>query len=334
MQKVTLYCRTADKDGVLHAFPVLDQSSTNRHDSAKRWSGRSEGQWIDGKYVKVDPNPSVYEFDNKFDDVVIRNLEHRGEGGRAYQVIVTHGGKQFRCDLREDALVDAILNVGIEAGGKLNASYAFAIAGSQTNLIRIGSEAYKEALKDAEMRGGKKLGKGDLKIGHRYKTLTGDTGIYMGDVFVREYDCEKKSDKVVKKMVFVKKTEFLSESYDPKDGYYWHVELKTSHNFRMDEGKVVDDGLEQVLLNLKKIGEYYKRGADLNWKKYVEEKDKYVPNRYSYYAYNRHPRPGEPTQLVGAIEMLSVSADKKSVPTFPHLVEFADRWYVEYKCHG
>lgn len=78
-------------------------------------------------------------FNTPLKSIRICELEFRGNGGRAYKVIAD----DFYVDLREDVLMDSMLNVGIKAGGIIEGDFVWAKVGSQMKLIRKDSEVYK-----------------------------------------------------------------------------------------------------------------------------------------------------------------------------------------------
>lgn len=136
------------------------------------------------KYINItvpDPNfkePIVIIEDNgPIDDIKIVGLEHRGNGGRAYKVIVD--GKYY-FDLREDVLLELMITVGIKKGGILNGQYCWARIGSQMKIIRMGSMLHYKMLDASELHNKKKLTTADLEIGCCYRTKT-QTLIYLGN---------------------------------------------------------------------------------------------------------------------------------------------------------
>lgn len=135
----------------------------------RRWN-TTTSQYDQGTYGSE-------ELDNiPIKDVMITSLEHRGQGGRAYKVIVN---QKYYVDLREDVLLDAMLNVGISAGGKLNGEYIFAKVGSQMKLIRYESALYDELIKATMVKQSAKLK--NLKIGRVYENKQTSV-VYLGEV--------------------------------------------------------------------------------------------------------------------------------------------------------
>ena len=86
------------------------------------------------------PVPGFLIVDNIFTDVKIVTMDFRGNGGRAYKVVIN--GKYY-CDFREDILLDCILNEGIGKGGVLKGSFSWMKYGQHTKLVRVGSKLHK-----------------------------------------------------------------------------------------------------------------------------------------------------------------------------------------------
>lgn len=262
-ERIFLYCKKPEEqNGIRHAFPVSDNSGQSRHENAERWA--MSGDYDDnGAYVSVDGD--LFEFENSnFESVTIEELEIRGQGGRAYQVTLEHDGKKFNVDLREDALMDVIKNTGIQPGGKLNGTFCFIVDGSQTNLIREHSKAWESAKDGLQKRNQEVIKKKDLKIGHKYRSLSGETAIYFGEVFSRTLSVDKdKSDikygKIAKKMIFISGW-YANDNCieDLKNGTitnYYSVSIKSSHSYKEDLGKVIDIKTEDFVNIVNNFGQ-------------------------------------------------------------------------------
>lgn len=181
IENLVIYTRTPfqDKQGrnVYHGFPINDEAD---HYVAQHWSG-----WEKSK------NALMLEFKEfpVFKDLIITALNHRGNGGRAYQALIPIelDNSYVQVDLREDTLMETILNKGIEAGGKLKGEYAFVKNGSQVNLVLVGSNKYNEAKEKAENKKKmKKISNKDLKIGYEYSTIKGEPYVYLGAYYQHE----------------------------------------------------------------------------------------------------------------------------------------------------
>lgn len=250
-KKMNFYCREKGLDGVYPTFPVNVDS---KQETAISWACNS--------YPYTEDKYTLFTFDNtKFKDVYIESLDKRGNGGRAYQVIITHKGNKFRVDLRETALMDVIMNTGIEAGGKLNGEFVFIILGSQTTLVRKGSKDYNKAVDKSAEKKLDKIPNGNLKIGHLYSSLNGNEGIFVGEYFVNEIKDVKGEiliGKPVKKLVFLKNNEeskrFCNQILTTDEIYYeFYIELQKNHSYRTDNGKVCDITEKVLINNLKTI---------------------------------------------------------------------------------
>lgn len=179
IENLVIYTRKPYEDSngrmIYHGYILPKESE---HYTAQRWSG-----WEKGNATLLDFAESGKTFPT-FKDVVIKSLDHRGNGGRAYQVIFPIEGKEnfyVLCDLREDALMDAIFTQGIEKGGKLNGEYAFIRIGSQTNLALVGSDDYEVAKSIAQRKKeARKISNKELKVGYEYSTHYGRKAVYLG----------------------------------------------------------------------------------------------------------------------------------------------------------
>lgn len=109
--------------------------------------------------------------------VRIFNLESRGRGGRAYKVI--HKG--LYVDLREDVLMDALLNCNVK-NGWIEGNFLWARLSSQMRLVRVGSSLYEEIKKLDVKKDLKPLSKKNLEIGQIYSNKKGEKAIFLGYV--------------------------------------------------------------------------------------------------------------------------------------------------------
>lgn len=109
----------------------------------------------------------------------IIGLSRRSSGGRAYKVIYP---PNYLTDLREDVLLDAIYNVGVDAGGKMNGEYIWSVNGSQMRLIRVGSEEYQNVVAKDQMVKLPRIPMKDLKEGTIYMSKGGSAAIFLGHI--------------------------------------------------------------------------------------------------------------------------------------------------------
>lgn len=181
IENLVIYTRKPYEDSkgrmIYHGYMLPKESD---HYSAQHWSGWDKG---DGTATMIDFAEDGKTFPT-FKGVTIKSLHHRGNGGRAYQVIFPIEENEnfyIKCDLREDALMDTIFTQGIEKGGKLNGEFAFIKSGSQTNLVLVGSKDYETAKSITQKKKeARKITNKELKIGYEYSTPSGHKDIYLG----------------------------------------------------------------------------------------------------------------------------------------------------------
>ncbi|MNJ90176.1 hypothetical protein D3C87_77700 [compost metagenome] len=303
-ERIFLYCKKPkdqvinndveeDEDqleaGVRKAFPVSDQSAQSRHENAERWAITHEYNYTSRK--STESPGDMFEYQNSgFSDVTIKSLDIRGQGGRAYQVVMNYDNKKFQVDLREDALLDVIYNTGIEAGGKLNGTFCFIVEGSQTNLVRENSEVWKSAQKGAEARKSTTIKKSELKVGHLYKTLSGETAIYLGEAYARsltfkedknsyKHNGKLECGKVAKKMIFLKTYSYDTakqvqqdlDKFKNKKIDNYRIEIQVSHSYREDLGLVQVIDIDEVIDIIHDMGSRYYEEQDGSVSSYGSE---------------------------------------------------------------
>lgn len=208
----------------------------------------------------------VEEMDNKpNNNIRITSLEHRGNGGRAYKVIVND---KYYVDLREDILLDSILNVGIDVGGKLKGEYIWAKVGSAMKLIRVNSPLHEELIKSTEMNVMTKIK--NLEIGRVYESKTQKL-LYLGKFKTTIFElnnCHPARNDYYKP---VDKSEgtlthkpaegmlFLEADYDGKFrfGETYMYKFAKSHALKIDTGKTIplpDNWLKNLKNKLVRYG--------------------------------------------------------------------------------
>lgn len=153
---------------------VSDADNAKTCETGKAWA--ENNQIYDRKTQKYSKlGYTVEEMDNTpTNNVRITSLEHRGNGGRAYKVIVND---KYYVDLREDVLLDTILNAGIDSGGKLKGQYIWGKVGSAMKLVRVNSALHEELIKSTEINTMTKIK--NLEIGRVYESKT-QTLLYLG----------------------------------------------------------------------------------------------------------------------------------------------------------
>lgn len=192
IKEIEFYCKSnaVTKGGVevYEAFPVdseREDKSTPESWATKRFP------YVNGERKEPIP-PVVFKYNNKFDNIRIVEIDHRGNGGRAYKVIINApDGKKFFIDLREKALLDTILHAGIRPEGYLNGEFAFVRDKSQTNLVRCDSKEYQEAIEISRLKTTQKaIPTKELKPMTLYQRGVGDKEyvLYVGEGYVPVID--------------------------------------------------------------------------------------------------------------------------------------------------
>ena len=132
----------------------FDPSSKRQESSAIKWANVD---WIYNPNNKLSPyfaTPAINSSDippivrpNYFmEGLVLRNLETRAEGGRAYKVVYPQDETLF--DIREDQMLQAILLHGVEKGGKIGGKWVWAMNHTQPKCFLADSEEYLQTLQE------------------------------------------------------------------------------------------------------------------------------------------------------------------------------------------
>jgi len=218
---------------------VINAESKTSPSTAKAWQGHVDHYGLTvydekGLHVLDDANEKVYRNDDNLlfqrtvDSKRIKNeeaykanlrapytitnghieylhvldLEHRGEGGRAYKVITP---ENLMFDLREDVVLDIMFARGVEAGGKITGPFQWAICGSQMKILLVGSDDYNQAAKEKAISQKTKIKLKDLVIGGVYAN-TQTQVVYLGEAQV---------EKGNKRQFVFENVYWNSDKYDP-----------------------------------------------------------------------------------------------------------------------
>ncbi|MFW6007966.1 MAG: hypothetical protein ACOCP8_01765 [archaeon] len=187
--KIDMYCqgKIINKYDMNYrnCYPINHYSKST--DTAERWA----------KGYGNKCNPYIKKgMKNLFNGGRIVELDYRGNGGRAYKIIINKENDYYIIDIREDDVMDIIKNVGIKAGGYIECDLCFIQEYSQTKLIRVGSKSHQKAMKNID--NGKPLKKiKKFKIGGIYENKKEDKFLYLGDYYVPRF-CDQKSLKIEK----------------------------------------------------------------------------------------------------------------------------------------
>jgi hypothetical protein len=138
-----------------------------------------DGKKLDAaiKWTKL-KNPRMETLDNSpIKSIIVCNLEERGNGGRAYKVIVDN---KFYVDMREDVILDTMINCGIEKGAILKGEYVWAKYGSNMKLVRVGSSLHAHFANGIDTSTVKELASSEIVVGGIYEMKSGVKRMYLG----------------------------------------------------------------------------------------------------------------------------------------------------------
>lgn len=245
------YTQTGDTVTVYPTYPVGSDLEKDL-EKAKQWAEGKRTQWDlkQKKHVISTDSVSVETFDNgEIKDVKVLSMEHRGNGGRAYKILVD--GKYY-VDLREDVLLDIMLKTGISPGGILGGTFTWAKLGNQLRIVRIGSELHSLIEDSNKKKSYPKIGKKDLKVGGIYQSRKGERGVFLG--YVNSMSYLDKNDGFTFARVPIKKQMLFFEPFHDSDvqseldrsgrhmkDMRWFFKIMKSHTFIEKIGEVKID---------------------------------------------------------------------------------------------
>jgi len=123
---------------------VVDAENPKTTEKAKEWA--RQRRWV-GWQQEVTPvaEPLLIERPNiPFASVELVTLEKRSEGGRAWKVLVDGA---FYVDLREDALLGALLYSTNHGDGVIYGPFQWVLCGSQLKILKVGGQEHQEVVK-------------------------------------------------------------------------------------------------------------------------------------------------------------------------------------------
>lgn len=151
----------------------------------------AKDRWWSGKDTTTEHIPTQLEVENNPIQIKIISLETRSQGGRAYKVMF--GENNYYVDLREDVLLDCILECKIEQGVP-DCEFVWGKVGSQMKLVRVGSELHEQLIQTTEDGKKAKIKKSDLEVGGVYRNKKGEYQIYLGEFWVFDYQVKPNQD--------------------------------------------------------------------------------------------------------------------------------------------
>lgn len=140
---IFIYNLNKGKDGVYPAFPI-QEGNKGRLETAREWASQYVQE--NRKYIKSTEGVREEILENKSEfikSVKLVNIEKRGNGGRAWKVIINN---KFLIDLREYSLFNSLLLDGCDKGGFLKGNFIFANDGAEFKLLNKNSSDF-EAIK-------------------------------------------------------------------------------------------------------------------------------------------------------------------------------------------
>ena len=241
-----------DTVSVYPTFPVADGDEKTL-ERAEKWAKDQcvVRDPITKNLVSDDTKVEIITVDNEpIRNIKVLSLEGRGNGGRAYKVVIDD---KYYVDMREDVLVDVMLQVGIKPGGLLNGVFIWAKLGNQLRVVRVGSELHKLLDESDKKKDLPKIKKTDLEIGGVYQNRKGDKGIFLGYVNTIIFKCD---DTNIDHFTFlhskIKKAMLFFEPYNHYDAIkelekcdiknqYWYFKIMKTINYIEKIGQVTID---------------------------------------------------------------------------------------------
>ena len=153
---------------------VVPTDSENFNKSGMDWACGGRG------YVQIQKPKDVVkvEFENKpFTGLRWVGMDSRCEGGIAYKVVTPEG---WLVDLREDVVIDCLYEGAINSqkgaignGTYFTGEFVWAILGSQSRLVRVGSKDYQEIVESQDRSALEDIPNAQLELGGVYENRQG-----------------------------------------------------------------------------------------------------------------------------------------------------------------
>jgi hypothetical protein len=291
-----------------------DTTNVKTMDTGRSWA--EGGHWnqnkkpVKEKNIKNDPIKGIR----------IVSLEKRSEGGRAYKVVTPDN---YYFDVREDVLMDTMIEEGIEKNGILNGSFVWARVGAEMKLVRVDSDLHKALVIATADRTLKKFGYGDLEVGHIYKGKSAECYLFLGYVDCSDCNCVDKTERLgiwgrQNSQQILQRTEIVnglllssySERYHQQHGLLTNLytQVKTSHSFIKDLGTVpIPHDIIRIVAE-KAYDEYIK---DITNPTYIADIEKYKITHFCY-----------PSKII------TLRKGSTPAPAFPKYKDVLDRFTV------
>jgi hypothetical protein len=176
-------------------IPVFVADATNSKTQATGKTWAEQQFWDYTTQTRKVSTPCVpFEIPNTpFTSLQIISLEYRGQGGRAYKV---RADGKYYVDLREDVLLDAMLNTGIVAGGFVRGEFIFAMVNSEMKVVRVGSSLHDRLVLATAEKAKPAIGVSGMVPGKVYFRPSSheDGELYLGEYFTQKITTDNLRD--------------------------------------------------------------------------------------------------------------------------------------------
>jgi len=247
--------RDKETEVVIPAFPC-DPTNKKKMETAVSWATYRNGR---GQNKKA---PTVVRRKNEpFETLRVLTLEARREGGRAWKVV---DGDGFYFDLREDVLLDIMRHCGMLKNAVIKGKFIWAVVGSQTKIVRVGSGLHEELIEATKMHNTKTIANGELTPGDICQSKSGEIGIFLGWVSGKEVKVNPKYADTNPGRSYGRSRmtgyDFVKSNFK-KRGLWWTVSDK------IDAGSKFLKALEQTKPVKRSYGNYYDWDSNFALKK-------------------------------------------------------------------
>lgn len=175
-----------EKEIVIPAF-VCEKNNNKALATAVHWAEASRSYYdrdLRRQVKKAEPVVQEVRQNLPQKDLRVAALEIRGNGGRAYKIV---GTDNYYYDLREDVMLDTMIQTGIRQGGFLEGEYVWARVSNQMKLIRVGSRLHARLIECTDRSKQKRISSKELIPGGIYADKKGTTHAYVGRVNCIDY---------------------------------------------------------------------------------------------------------------------------------------------------
>ncbi len=176
-----------EKEMVIPAF-VCERNSAKTLATAVHWAESARSFYdrdLKRNVKKADPVVQEVRKNDPQKNLRVAALDVRGNGGRAYKIV---GPDNYYYDLREDVMLDTMIQSGIRKGGFLDGEFIWAKLPGGMKLIRVGSKLHERLIECTGRSKQKRIGAKELIPGGIYADKKGYKHAYVGRVNCSDYD--------------------------------------------------------------------------------------------------------------------------------------------------